>query len=217
MSVYSAQPLYVNVLNDIVNNRYRQDQATGLQVINGDRSPGCADYTDPNPHIRLFGGSEGIAGQEIDNQTVVSQTIFPNGRSLSLLYTQYGDVAQINLPTGAYLQYDYGNLGNLPAGNTPSQEWQAQLNSLGAVIDREVTAKRAYDTGGTLLGSWTYTYAPQTPSNSQTQSSCADVLCTDGATGQQLLHQRHFFMPAGRYLSYGLNTGLKGQDGSGYN
>jgi YD repeat-containing protein len=152
---------------------------------------------------------------EIDVQPVVTQLVLPDKRSVSFLYNEFGEVVQVNLPTGASIQYDY-NTATLPSGITPSQETQSQLNSLGLLsVDRAVVARRTYEPGSTTAeGTWTYSYGLLAQTNTTATSPATDITCTGG--GQLLLHERHFFNPAGRYLSYGLNIGLKGMEGTGY-
>ena len=114
---YDGQPRYYRVLTDTMNLHYRSDQVpgSGVAVIVGDHSPGLFDYTWQGPHISLFSSSEGLFDVEIDNQTVVTQLVLPDGRTLNFSYNQFGEVAEVQLFTGAKIQYDY-RFATLPAG-----------------------------------------------------------------------------------------------------
>jgi RHS repeat-associated protein len=211
---YGGQPRYYKVLTDTMNLHYRSDQnpGSGMDVIVGDHSPGFNNYTWPRPHISLFPSSEGLLNVEIDNQIVVTQLVLPDGRTLNFNYNQFGEVAEVTLPTGAKMQYDYG-FATLPAGNTLEQETRAQMNSV-TLIDRAVLARRTYQPGSaTPEASWNYSYGSLTPNNSTTPAPAAEVTCTSG--GQLLLHERHFFLPSGNYFD-GISTGIKGVDGTHY-
>ena len=211
---YQGQPRYYKVRTDTMNLHYRSDQnpGSGVAVIVGDRSPGFFDYTWQGPHISLFPSSEGLFDVEIDTQTVVTQLVLPDGRTLNFEYNQYGEVARIQLPTGASIECDYATAAQLPSGDTLLQEYRAQMNSV-IGTDRAVVARRTYQTGSTTPeASWSYAFAPLTPSNSTTPAPATEVTCTSG--GQSLLHERHFFLPAGRYVNG--NSGMFGVDGTHY-
>jgi RHS repeat-associated protein len=211
---YQGQPRYYKVRTDIMNLHYRSDQnpGSGVAVIVGDRSPGFFDYTWQGPHISLFPSSEGLFDVEIDNQTVVTQLVLPDGRSLNFNYNQFGEVAEVQLLTGAKIQYDY-DFATLPAGNTVEQETRAQMNTV-SLVDRAVIARRNYQPNtASPEASWSYSYGSLTPSNSSTAAPATEVTCA--SSSGQLLHERHFFLPAGRYL-FGLGNGLPGVDGTLY-
>jgi RHS repeat-associated protein len=209
---YNGQARYIKVLQAQVNQLYRSDQATTLDVITGDFNVGIIDYTWPRPAIRLFSRSAGTLDAEIDTQNVVSQIVLPDGRSLGFKYNQFGEVAEIDTPFGGSIQYEYNTqFSSLPAGNTPSQEARAQLNTVTG-IDRAVTEKRTY-VGGVQEGRWTYVYNPQTPSNATTQSPCTEIVCTDVKNNKLLAHERHFYNPGFTYFN---GPDLIGKDGDGY-
>ena len=133
---YQGQPRYYKVRTDTMKLHYRSDQnpGSGVAVIVGDHSPGFFDYTWQGPHVSLFPSSEGLFNVEIGNQVVVTQVVLPDGRTVNFNYNQFGEVSEVQLFTGAKIQYDYA-FATLPAGNTLLQETRAQMNSV-SLIDR---------------------------------------------------------------------------------
>jgi YD repeat-containing protein len=138
--------------------------------------------------------------------------ILPDGRSLRFKYNLFGEVAEVLLPTGGKLQYDYASSSGLPSGNSIFFEYQGQYNLI-TNIDRVVSERRTYPDGTNLEGSTTYSYGPQTFNG--TSYACAEVKGYQGAsaTGTLLMRQRHFFLATSRYLTG--NTG-GGAFGTGY-
>jgi RHS repeat-associated protein len=43
-----------------------------------------------------------------DDEDVVSEIILPNGRAWRFFYNRYGEIAKVDLPTGAAVEYDFG-------------------------------------------------------------------------------------------------------------
>src|SRR6266849_4678085 len=58
----------------------------------------------PGPHTSLFPNSWGGGAERIDNQNILSQLILPDGRSLNFAYNEYGEVAEVQMPTGGRVQ-----------------------------------------------------------------------------------------------------------------
>jgi RHS repeat-associated protein len=241
---YQGAPRYYKVITDMMLNHYRPDIAPATPVIVSDYSVLTAEDIKQYPltATRLFetvnngvrtGGSDGNFDEEIDMMDVVSQLVLPDSRTLNFAYDSYGEVADVQLPTGGEIQYDYAfQQGGLPSGNTPSWQLEGTFagNSLSA-IDRAVVAKRTYSTLGCTApeGSWTYMYGAQTPNTpNAVPTPCTEVKCTGSqqtCSGVQLpacssallLDERHFFMTPGTYqfVSATAPGGLT-TDGSGY-
>jgi RHS repeat-associated protein len=128
-------------------------------------------------------------------------------------------LAEITLPTGGKIQYDYATALNLPSGNSSPDETAGSGVVLGThvpEIDRAVVAKRVYtngDTSGAPESIWSYTY-----------NATIGVLLVGGASwgarngvtevkaalpdGTLLSRQKHYFLDGGRYSS--------STDGTGY-
>jgi RHS repeat-associated protein len=217
---YQGTPRYYKVITDMMSNHYRSDIAPTLPVIVSDFAPLAFEdvLQYPASATRLFPHSDGVFNEEMDMMNVVSQVVLPDSRTLNFAYNEYGEVADVQLPTGGEVQYDYDFRSALPAGNTPPWQLGSTLagNLIGA-IDRAIIAKRTYVTfgSGTAEGTWTYNYFPQTPSTpNPVLTPCGEVMCS-GSSGL-LLHERHFFMRPETDLFFDPETGGLITDGSGY-
>ena len=196
---------YYKVKNATMNQNYRSDINPPLPVRVGGEGPGTVLFPD---------GFSGVT-TEVDLETVLTQMILPDGRAVSFKYNEFGEVAEVQMPTGGKVRYDYssvpvstGSGTGLPSGNSLDFEVQVEPGSAGNgnvhAVDRAVTARRTYPDGNTSLtpeGSWSYSY----------QITKTQVLCSAGAT--TLLNEWHYFMQAQRFLTGNLN---KGPDGTGY-
>jgi RHS repeat-associated protein len=200
---------YFKLKSGVMNQNYRSGINPVLPVINGDHDPQGNSYN-VGTATRLFSQSDGAGTERIDNQIVNTELVLPDNRSLRFRYNEYGEVAEVELPTGGKVQYDYAYDGQLPSGNSLSIETRTTFHILSDVsdIDRAVVARRTYTNGTTLDANWSYDYRPQTAPNSVSYP-CTEVKATS-ATGTLLLSQRHFFLAAQRYI----NT--TSGDGTGY-
>lgn len=187
---------------------YRGGINPALPVITGDWDPEAWGYSWWGSPTRLFLKSYGLYAQRIDNLEVLTELILPDGRSLKFKYNEFGEVAEVELPTGGRIQYDHAYRASLPSGNSPS--WETGTNGAGSGIvtdvkwvDRALSQKRTYPDGVTLEGTWNYSLA----------SSSASVIVTS-ASGSLLSDTRHYFLPASRYTEYPWNPG--NHDGSHY-
>src|SRR5882672_8802946 len=212
---YQGTPQYYKVKTEALSNHIRSDfNYNGQQILTGynDRFGYCYAGGQPPAANYLFPDSYCGYQERIDTQPAVSQVILPDGRALQFSYNLYGEVAEVTLPTGGKLQYDYTGFTytGFPSGNTLPGEYQGQMNAV-PNIDRAVTARRTYPDGITLEETSTYLFGPQTVNGSS--SACTEVKAYAGTSAGTLLSdQRHFFLPAGRYL-----TGSHGSmSGTGY-
>ena len=213
---YQGTPQYYKVKTEALGNHIRSDFNYNQQpILTGynDRFGYCYQGGQPPAANYLFPDSYCQYQERIDTKGNVSQIILPDGRSLQFSYNLYGEVAEVTLPTGGKLQYDYTSFTGtgFPSGNTLPGEYQGQMNAVNN-IDRAVTARRTYPDGTTLEQTSTYLFGPQVVNGSS--SACTEVKAyADTPTGGTLLSdQRHFFLPAGRYL-----TGSHGSmSGTGY-
>jgi RHS repeat-associated protein len=205
---YNGQNHYYKIKTDTMNQHYRAGINPTLPVINGDNDPLGYGYSYPGPHTSLFPLSYGSSRENIDTQAVLTQLVLPDGRSLTFNYNEYGEVAEVVMPTGGKVQYDYAYTSALPAGNSASWETQTvHIPSDVREIDRAVAAKRTYANGSTVESSWSYAYGPQAAPNGT--YDCTEVQA-HAADNSLLLSQRHFFMAKGRFLSLSTNNQVVG-------
>jgi RHS repeat-associated protein len=200
---YNGQVHYYKVKNGVMNQNYRSDINPALPVSVGGEGPGT---------ILFPGGFTGVDNR-IDDIPVLTQLILPDGRAAIFKYNEFGEVAEVQMPTSGKVQYDYGAVilgatNGLPAGNSLPAEVQVPPGSGGngnvKAVDRAVLARRTYPTGNTGLspeGSWSYSY----------QITKTNVLCTAGSS--TLLNEWHYFLTAQRFLTGSLSAG---PDGTGY-
>jgi len=190
---YNGQIRYYKVKSGLMNQHYRSDINPTLPVITGDYDPLSYGYGWGSA-TRLFAHSYGMYTQQIDNRDVLSQVILPDGRSLNFNYNQYGEVAEVQLPTGGKIWYDYGTSGSFPVGNSPVWERAGDLHTQ-ILIDRGLAQRRTFADGSTLDCTWNYGYG----------ATSTQVTATS-ASGALLLDQRHFFLASGRYYYYPQST-----------
>ena len=199
-------PRYYRVKLGPMNENYRADINPGLPVGTGKKD--CEMV----PHgyylmpmgTQLFPNSWGKYAQLIDHEIIVRELVLPDGRALQFKYNEYGEVAEVQLPTGGKVQYDYGPT-TLPTGNTFSWEknsFQPNMQSDVDNIDRALVTRRTYPDGITLEATWTYTYGTGT-----------EVTAHAAGTGQLMLRTKHYFLPGGRYVNLHQS---EVPDGSGY-
>lgn len=197
---YQGAPRLYKLKTGIMNLNYRSDVTPTLPVITGDWDPEGWGYN-WGTATRLFAKSYGLYAQQIDDREVLTEVILPDDRSLKFKYNLYGEIAEIELPTGGKIQYDYQFVSSLPSGNSPS--WETGTDGAGAGIptdvkwvDRAVREKRTYPDGVNLDGTWTFGYSSHViggtshPATTVSVNSNASVL---------LSKERHLFLPAGRY------------------
>lgn len=204
---YNNQPRYYKVKFGVMSEHYRADVNPTLPVGTGKKDCDIAPhgyYLFPIGTM-LFPNSWGKYIQLIDQENVVSKMTLPDGRALNFKYNEYGEVAEVQLPTGGKVQYDYAP-SLLPAGNTLNWEKAAfGANVVSDVndIDRALITRRTYANGSTLESTWSYGYS----------SSVSAVMVYAGTTNGQLLSfEKQYFLPGSRYLYQQSGD----PDGSGY-
>jgi YD repeat-containing protein len=182
-----------------MNQNYRSGTNPTLPVtVGGDGGSGTV----------LFNGYPGV-DTRIDTLSVVIQLVLPDGRALTFKYNEFGEVAEVQMPTNGKVQYDYGAVlatgsTGLPSGNSLAPEVEAVgsvTNGNVHAVDRAVTARRTYADGSTLEGTWSYSY----------KSDKTELKCISGSN--TLVDEWHYFLPAQRFL---IGTGATGPDGTGY-
>jgi len=212
---YQGAPRYYKIKTGIMSQNYRSDVNPTLPVITGDWDPEGWGYN-WGTATRLFLKSYGLYAQRIDDREVLTEVVLPDGRSLKFRYNEFGEVAEVELPTGAKIQYDHAYRSSLPSGNSPS--WQVGTNGAGNEIptdvksvDRAVTAKRTYPDGVSLEGAWSFGYSSQLIGSVTYPSTTVSVTSN---TSVLLSEQRHIFLQAGRYTEP--YSSLSQHDGTHY-
>lgn len=201
---------YYKIKTDVMHSHYRGTPnpiSPVLPVYNGD-----SEFTLVG--TALFTGSVDSGLDQTDSKAVLTQLILPDGRALTFSYNEYGEVAEVQLPTGGKVQYDYQSVlldvttgSGLPSGNSLSIEAVATGGNVRAV-DRAVVARRTYPDGSSLEGQWSYTY--KASSSNGIATGTTEVQCVSGT--QTLLREKHYYLGAQRFLS----STSSGPDGTGY-
>ncbi len=112
---------------------------------------------------------------------------FPDSTSIQFQYNDYGEVAQITLPTGGKMEYDWEGFG----GQGTDGFFGAATGSGSAMIGRVVLARRTYADGSNLTGTTTYDYQYTTGSNGTPQQVTTEK--TVDANNQVLSNVAHTF------------------------
>ena len=201
---YGGASRYIKIKTGVMNQNYRSGINPVLPVINGDWDPHSMGYDWPG--TSLFQKSYGLYAYQIDNLMVVTEVVLPNGRSLHFKYNEFGEVAEVQYPTGGKAQYDYGKRTSLPSGNSPLWETTTASHDISSDVtgvDRALVTRRVYADGINLESTWSYGYGPQLHNGSY--QPCTQVTATAAAGGVSL-NQRHFFLPAGRYTNSNSGT-----------
>lgn len=186
---YGSQPRYYKVKSGIMNEHYRSDINPSLPVITGSYDPMSYGYSSwwPATATKLFTLSYGLFAQQIDERPVIYEVVLPDQRSLRFNYNAYGEVAEVQMPTGGKVWYDYASR-SLPSGNSPIWETTGDYHTSVQQVDRAVIRRRTFPDGNTLEGTWNYGY-----------SDASAVVTASAPDGTLLLNQAHFFLPSGRY------------------
>lgn len=204
---YGGTPRYYKVRSGTMNEHYRGDLIPNLPVVTGSYDPMSWGYDDwwPATATRLFPLSYGLFAQRIDDRPVIYELELPDHRSVHFSYNKFGEVAEVLMPTGGKVWYDYGSSLSLPSGNSPVFETTGTYHTTVPQVDRALKQRRTFPDGSTLEGTWNYSYG----------GSSTTVTATD-PNGTVMLNESHFFLPAGRYTDYPNGTG-GGHDGTFYN
>lgn len=207
---YQGQPRYYKLKKGIMNQNFRAGLNVATPVINGFLNPNnhnfysCGDLG-TGQGTTLFPQSHAAGCERIDDNQVLTDLVLPDGRAVKFAYNEFGEVAEVTMPTGGKIQYDYAYVSTLPAGNSASFETEAQAQYSGRTgartIDRAIVARRVYNELG-LESSWTYQYSPAAGS-----TGAKTVVQARDAANTLLMNQHHYFLPAGRYITATGGTG----------
>ncbi|HEY0763681.1 MAG TPA: RHS repeat-associated core domain-containing protein [Pyrinomonadaceae bacterium] len=119
-------------------------------------------------------------------------------RRYRFLYNSYGELARVELPTGGAIEYDWGpGLSNGGSGgvvnSVPNAAHSTEADSMMRQIYRRLLTRRAYDAGGVLLGSTTYS-RPESQNYDGSINNAGYVSVAHlNASGQQMAVEKHYF------------------------
>lgn len=223
---YGGTHQYIKIKAGIMSQNYRSDILVDLPVVNGllDRNP----TLNPPPgwvtsYTPLFPMADGSVTDRIDDKSVVTEIVLPDNRSLRFKYNQFGEVAEVQTPTGGKVQYDYSTVLTLPSGNSYGPEIFADYDTVDGHraielwdIDRAVGARRTYPGGSTLEGSWTYSYSATFNQSTGITTNGITTVKAYSASNALLSDQRHLFLTAQRYSETSPPPPTTGPTGTGY-
>lgn len=181
----------------------------GTPVYNGANDPQGYFGPYPSPAIFLFPGSHAQGITRIDTYSVLSEMVLPDGRSMLFKYNLYGEVAEVQMPTGGKIQYDYTYVQTLPSGNSnqPDVKTTGAAGSDVRPIDRAVTQRRTYPDGTNLEGKTTYTYTTATTTTLGGATGGATDVKTFDSADTLLSRHKHYFLDAANYSGSGSLSG----------
>lgn len=128
------------------------------------------------------------------NTKVIGSVALPDGRSYTFKYNSYGELARVELPTGAAIEYDYA--AGFRDNNTDGVVSFGTAFFIGGndyQVYRRVVARRVYPNGGTNCETETTYSRPESRAENSTQNDgYVEVSEKDGAH-RVLSVQRHYF------------------------
>ncbi len=139
----------------------------------------------------LFPELNGSSGTDF-NPSVITSISLPNGRSYGFLYTSYGEVAQVTLPTGGVIQYEYGGLAKSTGSCANSMDGGTSGVITDGLIVRRVYSRKVRPAGPTgPIEQWT-NYAVDYGSGSGSNTT-ATVQHMNSAGTAILSQEKHYF------------------------
>ncbi|MGI8835346.1 MAG: PA14 domain-containing protein [Pyrinomonadaceae bacterium] len=203
---YGGQTHQYKLRTGLMNQNYRsginptQPVYNGWAVgIGGEESCGSYTQTGTNLFASWCGGAE-----RIDNRPVLKQVVLPDTRALKFRYNEYGEVAEVEMPTGGKVQYDYIYDPNdgLPSGNSAVFEVNPSPGTGNvAAIDRAVVARRTYADGSNVESHWSYDYSATRGTNGAASNGVTEVVARAADNTTVLLRQKHYFLDAARFVN----------------
>lgn len=186
-----------------------------LPVINGDHDPQGYMGGYSGPHISLFPYSHGMGMERIDLKTVLSEMILPDGRSMTFRYNVFGEVAQVEMPTGGKIEYSYAYANHLPSGNSNLSDVSVTGPAWSDVsdIDRAVSERRTYPNGTTLEGKTTYLYNTATTTTFGGATGGTAEVKTYDSSNTLLARNKHYFLDA---TNFTISNSIGGTGYSGW-
>ncbi len=201
---YNGANRYYKIRSGVMNQYYRSDENPSLPVVNGDYDPLgiVGDHTPGGTKLFLLSYSGNY--QRIDERPVLRELELPDHRYLRFKYNRFGEVAEVELPTGGKIWYQFQHSFSLPAGSSPEHETTGEHHT-SVFLDRAISQRKTFANGTTLDCTWNYSY-----------SDTFTTVTATSATGTLLLNEAHHFLPEGRYMD-APGGGPGAHDGSYYN
>ncbi len=204
---YAGASRQYKVKTGVMNANYRAGISPTLPVYNGwvvgmggEEACGSTPSAGTNLFASWCGGAE-----RIDNRPVLTQVVLPDDRLIQFRYNEYGEVAEVEMPTGGRVQYDYAYDANdgLPSGNSAGFEVIGPPGNV-ASIDRAVVARRTYPDGqttGAAEAYWSYDYSATKGTNGAASNGVTEVTTRASDNSTVLLRQKHYFLDAARFVN----------------
>lgn len=197
----NLQALAVNLRSDY--------QSIQRPVMNGDYDTQTGVHTAGGVHTDLFVSgsvaSDIWMSELMDGKPMVTKVILPDGRELKFRYNPFGEVAEVIYPGGGSSQIDYA-----PHGSDLCEG--AGWNSF---LDRRVTQRRLYGSGGEQEATWNYIYGSGYVGS--TLYPATQIQARQGsASGAILSDEKHFFLATDANYHWGCGGNNDGTQGSGY-
>jgi len=133
------------------------------------------------------------------NPWVISAIVLPNSQQYSFLYNMYGEVAQITLPSGGVIQYDYVLPStSCPTTDAPAPSGSGQPTVSGLIgfttVQRRLQQRRVYPNGSTLEQKTTYQWPIMSgTANGGAGETEVTVTHIDPSTGNAISQENHYF------------------------
>ncbi|MDQ3665842.1 MAG: hypothetical protein M3410_04420, partial [Acidobacteriota bacterium] len=198
---YAGQSRQYKIKSGVMNQNYRSGVNPTLPVYNG-WTPGLSGQCGTNlAGTELFASSCGGV-ERIDNWPVLTQVVLPDNRALKFRYNEYGEVAEVEMPTGGKVQYDYAYDPNdgLPSGNSAVFEVVGPPGNVRS-IDRAVVARHTYPDGVNVEAHWSYDYSATRGTNGSATNGVTEVIARASDNLTVKLRQKHYFLDAARFVS----------------
>jgi RHS repeat-associated protein len=114
---------------------------------------------------------QGVTPNNTFDQATISSIVYPDGSTYTFQYNPYGEIARVVLPTGGAIEYDFvSNSPNAQGGLLGNPNDTAAM-----MVYRRLSARRVYDAGNVLLGTTSYTWAPENTSGLVTTETTTDT------------------------------------------
>jgi hypothetical protein len=127
------------------------------------------------------------------NPVVTSEVELPNGKKYEFKYNEYGDLAQVVLPTGGKIEYDWAAFPGQGTGG-----FAGVTSNTGAQVIRGVIERRTYSDATTLVGKQVMSYSflaagsCTVGGSSNIEATSAEVAYQDGS-GNPLSKETHYY------------------------
>jgi RHS repeat-associated protein len=168
-------------------------QPRTIRIINTDLTKALRSDQTPKTAKDLFPELDGNNTTPF-NMKVIGSVVLPDGRSYVFKYNSYAELARVEMPTGAAIEYDYAaGFRNNNADGVVSFGYFSY--GFDYQVYRRVVARRVYPNGGTDWETETTYSRPEsrTPNANTTQNDGYVEVAEKYSTGTLLSVKRHYF------------------------